>query len=116
MPSPHASAGPRRLALVLVLALLAGLAAAPVQAAPPPGSLAVDPLAHVIDWIQDLLADLGWPPADRAEEPEAPKPTYLPEGSCVDPNGNPVACPESDSNDSSLEWPVPPGETAPTDR
>lgn len=118
MPSRHPSAGPRRLALVLVLALLgglAGLAVAPVQAAPAPGSPAVGPIADAFDWIHDLLADLGWLPADRVEGPETPKPTYMPEGSCVDPNGNPVACPESDSSDSTLEWPVRPGDPAPTD-
>lgn len=118
MPSRHPSAGPRRLALVLVLTLLgalAGLAAPPAQAAPAPGSPAFGPVADALGWIHDLLAHLEWLPADPVEEPEVLRPTYLPEGSCVDPNGNSVACPESDSNDSSLQWPVRPGDPAPTD-
>lgn len=99
MSSRFSSGGLRRTALVL--AFLGALTAlgAPAVAQPATDAAPAGPLAGLFDWLHDLLRDLGWEPgpAEGPGEPEGPRPAYLPDGMCIDPNGNPVACPESES-------------------
>lgn len=98
MSSRFSSGGLRRTAIVLALFGTLVFVGAPALAQPGPGTAPDGPLAGLFGWLHDLLLDLGWEPgpAERRGEPEGPRPAVLREGMCVDPNGNPVACPESE--------------------
>lgn len=104
MSSSFSSGGLRRTAIALVLLGALTCLAAPAVAHPAGDSTPGGQLAGLFDWLHELLRDLGWGPAERegGEDPEGPRPAFLPEGQCVDPNGNQVPCPESESADSEV--------------
>lgn len=79
---------------LVVLAFLAAVAV-PAQAAP--RNEATPTALAFIDWIHDILAYLDFAPAPEAapKEPEGPRAILGKEGQCVDPNGVPIACPDS---------------------
>ena len=108
MSSRFSSGGLRRTAIAL--ALLGALTAlgAPALAQPGTDAVPAGPLAGLFDWLHDLLRDLGWEPgpADGPGEPEGPRPAFLPDGACIDPGGNPVPCPESESVGIPLDQPM----------
>jgi hypothetical protein len=98
MSSRFSSGGLRRTAIALALLGALALVGGPALAQPGPGHAPEGPLAGLFDWFHDLLRDLGWEPGpgQAPQEPEGPTPTFLPEGCGIDPNGNPVPCPESE--------------------
>lgn len=106
MSSRFSSGGLRRTAIALALLGAFTCLAAPAVAQPAGDSTPVGPLAGLFDWLHDLLKDLGWGPGEGGEEPEGPKPAFLPNGSCADPNGNPVPCPESEGVSPPAGWPI----------
>lgn len=83
----------RRLVLSLVIAALLATLATPLHASPAPGAAFTGPLSGLIDWVQDLLLRLGSSPVAGADGPEAPTAVFLPEGGCMDPDGQPTSCP-----------------------
>lgn len=107
MSSRFSSGGLRRTAIALVLLGALTCLAAPAVAQPAGDSTPVGPLAGLFDWFHDLLRDLGWEPGpgEAPQEPDGPRPTFLPNGSCMDPNGNPAPCPESETIGLPIEWP-----------
>jgi hypothetical protein len=108
MSSRFSSGGLRRTAIALALLGAFTCLAAPAVAQPAGDSTPVGPLAGLFDWVHDLLRDLGWEPGpgEAPREPEGPRPTFLPEGQCMDPNGNQVPCPESEGVSLPVGWPL----------
>lgn len=86
----------RSLSAALAVAALVLTLAVPVQAAPRVESGTIGPLAaFVADWLSFIL-----PAEDPAPRPTTSLPSpdrdYEPSGVCLDPNGQPITCPESD--------------------
>lgn len=73
---------------LVVLAFLAAVGA-PAQADPRASSTPAAPQLQVFDWIQDLLARLGFVVPEPA--PEEPRVITGKDGGCLDPNGAPCA-------------------------
>lgn len=107
MSSRFSSGGLRRTAIALALVGALAALGAPAVAQPATDAAPVGPLAGLFDWLHDLLRDLGWEPgpAEGPGDPEGPRPTFLPEGCGIDPNGNPVPCPESELVSPPIDWP-----------
>lgn len=108
MSSRFSSGGLRRTALVVVLVGALTCVGAPALAQPGTDAAPAGALTGLFDWLHDLLRDLGWEhgPGEAPGEPEGPRPSFLPEGSCADPNGNPVPCPQSESLVSPIGSPI----------
>jgi hypothetical protein len=108
MSSRFSSGGLRRTAIALALLGALALVGGPALAQPDPGHAPDGPLAGLFDWFHDLLRDLGWEPVpgEAPQEPEGPRPAFLPDGACIDPGGKPVPCPESETVGLPLELPM----------
>lgn len=106
MPSRRTSGGQTHLAVAVALLGALTLLAAPAQALPGAHSPAAGPLAGLVHWLHDLLGGLSWAPAEAEPAPAEPRPAWLPEGSCMDPNGNKVACDESEEGSLDVVFPV----------
>lgn len=81
---------------LIVLAFLAAVAA-PAQAAPDAWSAPTLTKGMVLEWIQDVLAELGLfaaEPEEAPREPGEPGVVFGKAGCEIDPSGAP--CPESD--------------------
>jgi hypothetical protein len=104
MSSRFSSGGLRRTAIALALLGALALVGGPALAQPGPDAASAGPLPGLFDWLHDLLRDLGWEPGpgEAPQEPEGPRPAFLPDGMCIDPNGNQVPCPESESSTSEV--------------
>lgn len=85
----------RSLSAALVVAALVIALAVPAQAAPRQESSTVGPLASFVSWLQEWLR-----PASVLDDSSDPAPTpdqaYQKTGQCMDPNGQPMPCPEDD--------------------
>lgn len=108
MSSRFSSGGLRRTAIALALLGAFTCLAAPAVAQPSGDSTPGGPLAGLFDWLHDLLRDVGWEPGpgEAPQEPEGPRPAFLPDGACIDPGGKPVPCPESETVGLPLELPT----------
>lgn len=111
MSARFSSGGLRRTAIALaLLGALTCVGTTPVLAQPGSDSAAIGPFEGLFDWLHDLLQDLGWgpgtEPGEGGGELESPRPTFLPDGSCLDPNGNTVPCPESEGLSPPAGWPI----------
>lgn len=86
----------RSLTAALAVAALLAVVAVPVQAAPREENHGIVPLAgFVMDWLDVLLQVEGSAPRATASLP-SPEHEYAPSGVCLDPNGKPITCPETD--------------------
>jgi hypothetical protein len=95
MLSPRSTRPCRQLAvcLVLIAALLA--ITVPAQAAPGGEQAPRSPLSGLVAWFHGLLLDLGFAPVAGGGEPQGPRPEFLPETGCIDPDGVPISCPKT---------------------
>lgn len=88
----------RWLTASLAVAALVTALAVPVQAAPRSDSAVVDLQARLAEqieeWVQSLIATLrSAGPASEGDDADSVRGAS---GSCVDPFGNPVTCPDND--------------------
>jgi len=98
MVSRRVSRSVRRLAGGLVVLAFLAAVAAPAQAAPRGSATPVALEIQVLDWIQDVLARLGFftpQPPPAAPRDEGPRSMFAPDETVCDPNGSP--CPEDTS-------------------
>jgi len=91
MLSPRSSRPCRQLAVCLVLIAALLVTTAPVQASPGGEQGPRSSLSGLVAWFHGLLLELGFAPAELGDKP---KPVFLPEGTCIDPNGAPITCPK----------------------
>lgn len=97
MVSRRVSRSVRRFAGGLVVLAFLAAVAAPAQAAPRGSATPAEVEYRLLEWVQDVLARLGFvipKPAPAPEEDGEPKDLFGKEGCGGDPLGNP--CPEDD--------------------
>jgi hypothetical protein len=82
-------------ACLAVVALVTALAV-PVQAAPRGEGLGSDFESAFVSWIEVVLRPLAILWNDEPEDRELIDRTAAPGGQCLDPNGQPIQCPEPD--------------------
>ncbi len=85
----------RSLSAALAVAALLTTLVLPVQAAPRDESGPFGPLAtFAMDWLGSMFQ--AEPAPGQTASLPSPERDYEPSGVCLDPNGNPITCPESD--------------------
>lgn len=86
----------RSLSAALAVAALVIALTVPAQAAPPQESDTVGPLVTlVVNWLGSVLPSQGPAPRPPAGLPSREQ-EHEKSGVCLDPNGKPITCPESD--------------------
>lgn len=95
MLSPRSCRPCRQLAACLVLIAALLVTTAPVQASPGGEQGPRSSLSGLVAWFHGLLLELGFAPVAGGGEPEGPRPAFLPESGCIDPDGVPISCPKT---------------------
>lgn len=86
----------RWLTASLAIAALVTALAVPVQAAPRSESGDTDLQTAIVDWVERLVRPLAVLLNTEPEETDLVDQRTAPSGQCMDPNGQPVQCPEPD--------------------